>query len=83
MKFRDRANAIGTKELILVKHFRKNPAKPFRVNKCKYSPFGYTKMPGPVGWMVSMSSGIRRNTFLSSRPMRSEQAPAAIFRSLW
>ena len=45
MKFRDRSNTVGTKELILVKHPGENPTESLRVNKGKYASLCNSEVP--------------------------------------
>ena len=65
VELRDRADAVGAQELVLVEHLRENPAEPLRVDQGQQSPARPRRnAPGRSGASSSNSSGIRRSAFL-------------------
>src|SRR5208337_4881439 len=74
VKLGNRADAVRAEELVFVEHLCEDPPEPFRVDQSHDPRSATPKCPGPVGCIVSLSSGIRRMRFMihsSARGMRS------------
>ena len=49
MEFGERADAVGTQELVFVEHRREDPSEPFRIEEGNDPPLTHTKMFGAGG----------------------------------
>ena len=62
---RERADAVRAEEFVLVQHAREDAAQPLRIDEGEDAAVRRTpRWSGPVGWMLSRSSGMRSQTLM-------------------